>query len=42
MTAQMKGNVFDEKGRVAHWIALTRLTNEQHSGRWLGYCLLQG
>jgi site-specific recombinase XerC len=39
MTAQMKGDVFDDERRAAHWATRTRQTNEQHYGRWLGYLL---
>jgi hypothetical protein len=42
MTAQTKGDVFDDEGRAAHWAARTRQTNEQHYGRWLGYLAWTG
>ncbi len=37
MVAQTTGEVFEGEERAAHWATRTRLTNEQHYGRWLGY-----
>ncbi|MBM1174709.1 tyrosine-type recombinase/integrase [Microvirga arabica] len=42
MAAQAVGDIFDEGGGAAHWASRTRLTNEQHYGRWLGYLLWAG
>jgi site-specific recombinase XerC len=42
VAAQATGDIFDEGGGAAHWASRTRLTNEQHYGRWLGYLLWTG